>query len=134
MFEEKIPVTIFGQTYEILGNPADALYYNSLARYLETKMKEIQDATNVVSSQKIAILAALNIADELFRDRENRSTSGESTDKKYSELIRILDQAVQDHSEPEKKDSAFSISKNSTPVKIPHPNTKKEVQLDLPNQ
>ncbi|OGR50816.1 MAG: hypothetical protein A3I11_04060 [Elusimicrobia bacterium RIFCSPLOWO2_02_FULL_39_32] len=92
--EEKIPVIILGQTYEILGNPSDALYYNSLARYIEEKMKEIQQMTHIVSTQKIAVLAALNIADELFQERENKSSSSNSQEKKQEDLIKLLEQTL----------------------------------------
>lgn len=95
MFEEKIPMKIFGQTYEILGDPGEALYYNSLARFVEDRMKEILDHTNIVSSQKIAVLAALNIADELFQEREKKSLSGKSSEKKFDELIHVLDSALE---------------------------------------
>jgi len=94
MIEEKIPVIILGQTYEILGNPSDALYYNSLARYIEEKMKEIQQMTHIVSTQKIAVLAALNIADELFQERENKSSSSNSQEKKQEDLIKLLEQTL----------------------------------------
>lgn len=96
MIEEKIPVQIFGQVYEIVGNPSESLYYHSLAQYVEEKMKEIQDTTNIVSSQKIAVLSALNIADELFREREKKSYSVQSVDKKHEELIHILDKILED--------------------------------------
>lgn len=96
MIEEKIPVQIFGQTYEIVGNPAEALYYNSLAQFVETKMKEIGDSTNIVSTQKIAVLAALNITDELFRERENKSDSGKSLEKKHAEMIHLLNKVLEE--------------------------------------
>src|SRR5437868_7039490 len=96
MLEDKIPVKIFGQPYEILGNTSESLYYNSLARFVESKMKEIQDSANIVSSQKIAVLAALNIADELFRERENKSFSGKSVDKRAEDLIKLLEKAMAD--------------------------------------
>ena len=88
MIEDKIPVQIFGQTFEILGNPAETLYYHSLARFVEDKMKEIMHSTNVVSTQKVAVLAALNIAEELFRDRENKSLGGKSVEKKVDDLLK----------------------------------------------
>ncbi len=92
MIEERIPIKIFGQTYEVLGDPSETLYYNSLARYVETKMQDIQKGTNIVSSQKIAILAALNIADELLHERESKTTVSKTSDKKVDELIKLLDQ------------------------------------------
>lgn len=96
MIEEKIPVVILGQTYEILGNPSDALYYNSLARYVEDKMKEIQQLTHIVSTQKIAVLAALNITDELFQDRENKSNNNSSQEKKQEDLIKLLEETLKE--------------------------------------
>lgn len=94
MIEEKIPIKIYGQSYEVIGDPTEALYYNSLARYVEGKMQEIQKGTNIVSSQKIAILAALNIADELLHERENKSTYSKLSEKKQDELIKLLDKAM----------------------------------------
>ncbi len=91
MIEERIPIKIFGQTYEVLGDPSETLYYNSLARYVESKMLDIQKGTNIVSSQKIAILAALNIADELLHERESKTTTSKSSEKKVDELIKLLD-------------------------------------------
>ncbi len=85
-----------GQTYEIIGNPSDALYYHSLARYVEGKMKEIQNSTHIVSSQKIAVLAALNIADELFHERDHKSEDSSSTDKRHDTLIQLLDQVLKE--------------------------------------
>ncbi len=101
MLEDRIPVQIFGQTYEILGNPAETLYYNSLARFVEERMKDIMNSTNVVSTQKIAVLAALNIAEDLFREKENKSMGGKVADKKVEDLIKLLDQAI--HPELQKK-------------------------------
>ena len=106
MIEEKIPVQIMGQTYEILGNVSEALYYNSLARFVEDKMKDIQLSTKIVSTQKVAVLAALNIADEVFRDRDNKQLSGKSQDKKFEELIHLLDRAMREPSEESPKPQA----------------------------
>ena len=95
ILEEKIPVQIFGQTYEIIGNPAETLYYNSLARHVEDKMKEIMAHSNVVSTPKVAVLAALNIAEELFRERENKSMGGKAVDKKVDQLLKKLEAVLQ---------------------------------------
>ena len=94
ILEDKIPVQIFGQTYEIIGNPAETLHYNSLARHVEDKMKEIMNHSNVVSTQKVAVLAALNIAEELFRERENKSMGSKTADKKVEDLLKKLEAAI----------------------------------------
>ncbi len=95
MYEERIPVNILGQTYEIIGDPTDALYYNSLARFVEDKMREIQHATHIVSSQKIAVLAALNIADELFQEKDTKTFSSKSSEKKCEDIIELLDSVLE---------------------------------------
>ncbi len=99
MLEERIPVEIFGQTYEILGDSSQTLYYNSLARYVEEKMREIKLSINIVSDHKIAVLAALNIADELFQDKEKKNTKGHSADLQYEELIELIDNALKNSSQ-----------------------------------
>src|SRR3989344_5524168 len=96
ILEEKIPVQIFGQTYEILGNPSETLYYISLARLVEDKMKEIMAHTNVVSTQKVAVLAALNIAEELLRERNNKDAGGKIANKKVEDLLKKLDSVIRE--------------------------------------
>ena len=122
ILEDKIPVEIFGQTYEILGNPSETLYYNSLARHVEDKMKEILQHSNVVSTQKVAVLAALNIADELLRDRESKSMGGKASDKKVEDLVKKLDRMIREPVEnqppPPRLDEAG-----------PRPETPQELQL-----
>ena len=119
MLEDRIPVQIFGQTYEILGNPSETLYYNSLARFVEEKMKDIMNFTNVVSTQKIAVLAALNIAEELFRERENKSMGGKVAERKVDDLIKLLDQAM-------RQDSGKTSPKAQAPQKSDGPEAAKK--------
>jgi cell division protein ZapA len=57
-------VKIFNQTYDIRAD--DAEYVESLAQFVDERMLEISKLTPTVDSLKVAILAALNIVDELF--------------------------------------------------------------------
>ncbi|MBN1595071.1 cell division protein ZapA [candidate division FCPU426 bacterium] len=70
MHEERhiIKVNIFGSEYAIRGE-ADETYIQSLAHYVDEKMKEISQSTHLTSPLKISILAAINMADEIFRLR-----------------------------------------------------------------
>jgi cell division protein ZapA len=63
---------IAGQSYAIRSD-ADEDYVNALARYVDEKVAEARRLTRTVSTHQVVILAALNIADELFR--EQRSTA-----------------------------------------------------------
>ncbi len=74
-----VKVNIFGNEYTIRG-AADEQYIQDLARYVDSKMKEIAQTTNLNIPLKISILAAINLADEIFslRAREDKKTSGVS--------------------------------------------------------
>ena len=62
---EKIRVKILGKEYELDPGRLTALEASQLATYVDDKMKEISEKLKIVDTQKIAVLAALNIAFEL---------------------------------------------------------------------
>ncbi|MEI7641044.1 MAG: cell division protein ZapA [bacterium] len=65
-----ITVNIFGSDYNIKG-VAETDYMLKIAAYLNEKMNEIHDATGIKDPKRIAILASINICDELFEARKN---------------------------------------------------------------
>ena len=65
-----ITVNIFGSDYTIKG-VAETDYMLKIAAYLNEKMNEIHDATGIKDPKRIAILASINICDELFEARKN---------------------------------------------------------------
>ena len=64
-------VEIFGQTYNVRGE-GDPEYLSELARFVDGRMREVAGQVATVDPMKIAILAALNIADEFSRYRKQR--------------------------------------------------------------
>ena len=90
----KVPVNILGRTYEIEVAPGDELLLYSLAEYVEGKLVEAQKDTGIVDTQKLAILTALNIADEFFRLKNSRENVSTVLDKKADDLIKIIDEAI----------------------------------------
>ena len=64
-----IRVSIFGRDYNIKGG-SDEEYIRDLAEYVDSVMKDIADKAGAISSGRIAILAALNIADEMLKERQ----------------------------------------------------------------
>ncbi len=60
-------VTILGRHYSIAGMQ-DRAYLEKLARFVDAQMRKIMEATGTVDTMKVAILAALNIADCYFRE------------------------------------------------------------------
>ncbi len=99
MSEQRASVTaveIYGQTYQVRAD-GDAAYVRELARYVDGKMREVAERAATVDATRIAILAALNITDELRRrekvDRENPSNAKSRAER----LIRKLDDALEAH-------------------------------------
>lgn len=90
----KITVNILGRAYDVEVAPGDELTLYSLAEFLEQKLIEVQHATGIVDTQKLAMMAALNIADELFRLKNSRENISGIMDTKADELIKILETAM----------------------------------------
>ena len=59
-----IKVQIFDQPYNI-GGDLDEKYVHTLARYVDQKMRDVAETTKMVDTQRVAVLAALAVADEL---------------------------------------------------------------------
>ena len=88
-----IPVDIQGQRYPIRST-LDPGYVARLAMYVEDKMRAAGDTTPTGDSLRLAVLAALNIADELFRCRDvTRTRTGELAER-AGELERMLDRVL----------------------------------------
>ncbi len=94
MAKDKIVIKIFGREYEVTSED-DPLHVYSLASLVDQKMKEISNITNIVDTNKVAVLAALNIADELFKLKENKNFLHDSVEKDTEELIKLLDTALE---------------------------------------
>jgi cell division protein ZapA len=87
-------VQIMGHVYPLEANTGDDLYVNRLAQFVEERMKEIKEESNVVDSYKLAVMAAMNISDELFRLRDSKGSNSQAFETKADDLIRMLDTAL----------------------------------------
>ena len=87
-----IRVEIYDQTYHLRGS--DPEYIHKLAEYVDTKMRQVASQTATVDSLRLAVLAALNIADELHMTRNKYdNVAGEYT-QRASHLQSALDSAL----------------------------------------
>jgi cell division protein ZapA len=88
-----IPVEICGQKYPIRSDLAPD-YVARLASYVDEKMRVAAESTPTGDSLRLAVLTALNIADELFRCKDvNTARSGELAER-AGELERLLDRIL----------------------------------------
>ncbi|NOQ23666.1 MAG: cell division protein ZapA [Candidatus Aegiribacteria sp.] len=84
-------VNIFGREYTIRGAGSPA-YISEIAHYVDMKMRQMTDNATMASTAKVAIFAALNIADELYQKREKFEELEES---QSGELTRLADRMEQ---------------------------------------
>ena len=88
-------VEIFGQR---LGLRADANEgrLQELAQFVDFRMREVADRSSSVDTVKIAILTALNIADELYQERESDQNERQIyLERKAENLVTRLEEAIE---------------------------------------
>ena len=95
MVAESVTVQIYGEQYTVKAGD-DGDYIRDVARIVDEKMREIAASGKVVATSKIAILAALNIADDLVRTREGKSGPNDNAQKRLDTMISRLSKAIQD--------------------------------------
>jgi cell division protein ZapA len=83
---QNVKVEIYGQGYTI-GGELPAEYMRELALYVDGKMRTVAEQTSMVDTQKIAVLAALAIADEL---KSLRNDGGRYKDQLKEQAERCL--------------------------------------------
>ena len=88
-----IPVEILGQRYQIRSS-LEQEYVMRLAAYVDEKVRAAAEATPSGDSLRFAVLAALNIADELFRCRETTRDRAGALAERAGELERLLDRVL----------------------------------------
>jgi cell division protein ZapA len=93
LISEKVRVSIFGREYEMDAGGLTPLEASQLATYVDSKMREIAENLHIVDTQKIAVLAALNIAFELGQRHAEDSLS-EDDEVRIDGMLRTLDKAL----------------------------------------
>ena len=88
-----VTIEIHGQLYPIRSG-LDPSYVAKLAAYVDEKMELASRETVAGDTLKLAVLAALNIADECFRLRDDECRRYASVAQRAEELERMLDLAL----------------------------------------
>ncbi len=83
-------VKIYHRTYQ-LRTGGDVEYLDQLARHLDEQMLRISEETPTVDTLKIAILAALHIADEYFSTKKRLDVSEDQVCRKSTKLVEMLE-------------------------------------------
>ena len=89
-----VRVDIYDQTYHLRGS--DTEYIAQLAEYVDTKMRLIAQQAATVDSLRVAVLAALNIADELHVLRRKYESIASDYSERAGQLAGALDEVLQE--------------------------------------
>ncbi|MGB9234690.1 MAG: cell division protein ZapA [Terriglobales bacterium] len=87
-------IDIYDQSYNVNADQK-AEYVTELAAYVDLKMREVAEAARTVDSLKVAVLAALNIADELFTMRERQQQVEGPLRTRVEKCVAIVETALQ---------------------------------------
>lgn len=91
--EQSIRVEIYNQTYNIRSD-GDNEYIMRLAEYVDGKMRDISSGTLTVDSLKVAILAALHIADEFHQLKNQQEQADAQLASRSAECAELLDRVL----------------------------------------
>jgi cell division protein ZapA len=86
-------VEIFGQTFSV-GGDLDEEYVRKLAAYVDEKMRAISEMTPTADPQRIAVMAALAIADELHSLRDQRRDNEELLKEQAERCLNLVERAL----------------------------------------
>jgi cell division protein ZapA len=91
-----VSVRILEKEYQV-NCPEDEIdELNASARFLDAQMRGIRDSGKVLGLDRMAVMAALNIANDLLRIRGERETVATTIQRKIGELAQRVDSALSD--------------------------------------
>ncbi len=92
--EQVLPIRIFGETYALRSaDPPD--YVQQVGQYVDEKFYEIAKGSPSLPAAKMGILASLNIADELFRQKASHREADAAAAAKVAELVALLEEGLE---------------------------------------
>ena len=90
-----VTVEIMGQRF-VIRSSLDVEYINRLADYVEHKIQTATEHSTGGDTVRIAVLAAMNIADEYFRSRDTETSLGMALESRAGEIERLIDATLAD--------------------------------------
>ena len=92
-----VTVQILGKPYQVSCPEEDVEALSASARFLDGKMASIKGSGKIIGLDRIAVMAALNIAHELLNTESTVEQTGNALDQRFSQLVYRLDLALAKH-------------------------------------
>lgn len=87
-------IEIYDQVYNVSADQNEE-YLKELAAYVDAKMRQVAEATRTVDSLKVAVLASLNIADEMFTLRQRQQDIEGPLRKRVEKCVALVEKALE---------------------------------------
>jgi cell division protein ZapA len=91
--ERLVEIKVFGHVYTVKTD-TDEEHIQRVARYVNEKMDEVVKNTKSVSSLNVAILTALNIADDLIKEKTKRLALLQEVEQKSKDLVEKINMNI----------------------------------------
>ncbi len=93
---EPVTVQILDREYQIMCQPEERRSLMEAALYLDRQMREIRDSGKIMAMEKIAVMCALNLSDELLKSRQGLQDRHARVDGRIRALREQLDRSLDD--------------------------------------
>ena len=94
MKSEPISVDILDREYQFACEPGEREALKAAAVFLDERMREIKNAGRLMALERIAVMTALNLSDELLKMKNNEKHRQETVDNRIRMLVNELDDAL----------------------------------------
>ena len=91
---EPISVDILDREYQFACKPAEREALKAAAVFLDERMRSIKNAGRLMALERIAVMTALNLSDELLKLQETEKHRQENVDNSIRMLVNELDDAL----------------------------------------
>ena len=95
--DDQIPlvtVKILDRSYRIKCTPEDAPNLRSAAAHVDNEMRKLRQAGRVNSSESLAVVVALNIANELMGTKQGHAKSMSLNEERVMKMVQYIDQTL----------------------------------------
>lgn len=91
---QAVTITILGKEYLIACPEEERAELLSSAEFLDKKMREIRDSGKVIGTDRIAVMAALNLANELLHNKSANDQGDPAVEGRIRNLQSKIEQAL----------------------------------------
>ncbi len=89
-----IEIEVFGHRFSLQGE-GDEAYFHELAEYVDAQMRTLAKQTRTSTPTKLALLAAINVTDQLFRQQRQKDSGESEMERRAQLLVESIDEHLE---------------------------------------